>query len=84
MSHTELFIHNNKQKDEDGGKRLRFSVDSFPLYCQTCVTNLSMSVSCLLVEGSFLTSSSGGMSSTLKASRSPELLWYVGLPHSST
>lgn len=31
-----------------------------------------------------LTSSRGGTSSTLKASRSPELLWYVGLPHSST
>lgn len=31
-----------------------------------------------------LTSSRGGMSSTLKASRSPEVLWYVGLPHSST
>lgn len=31
-----------------------------------------------------LTSSRGGTSSTLKASRSPEVLWYVGLPHSST
>lgn len=34
--------------------------------------------------GEVLTSSRGGMSSTLKASSKPELLWYVGLPHSST